>query len=388
MGIILCLDDDKNVVNSIKRELRHVGSEVLTTTEGAKAIELLINHECAVIISDMRMPKMDGAEFFRRVLELQPHTFRILLTGYADLEAAMRAVNAGEIHRYLHKPWDATELAWTVQQGLERYELAQENVKLTNELAERNLALEEMNTTLESLVEERTQQVLHGEKLAAVGRLAAGLVHEVCTPLAVVSGWVELLQEDDKTQGEHQASLEMMSEGLQRAFGVLDKLRDLSKSRVQAKQAVDVNDLLAHNLALVLHRLNKKQIELHEDLTEMEKIWADKDQLGQVLLNLINNALDSMEGGELTVRTRRLSASAHGEMVEIDIADTGPGMSAEELDRVFKPFYTTKGESGTGLGLPISLGIVEAHGGELVAQSEIGFGTTFHIRLPVGDPTE
>ena len=388
MGTILCLDDDKNVVSSIKRELRHVGSEVLTTTEGAKAIELLIDHECAVIISDMRMPKMDGAEFFRRVLELQPHTFRILLTGYADLEAAMRAVNAGEIHRYLHKPWDATELAWTVQQGLERYELAQENVKLTNELAERNLALEEMNTTLESLVEERTQQVLHGEKLAAVGRLAAGLVHEVCTPLAVVSGWVELLQEDDKTQGEHQASLEMMSEGLQRAFGVLDKLRDLSKSRVQAKQAVDVNDLLAHNLALVLHRLHKKQIELHEDLTEMEKIWADKDQLGQVLLNLINNALDSMEGGELTVRTRRLSASAHGEMVEIDIADTGPGMSAEELDRVFEPFYTTKGESGTGLGLPISLGIVEAHGGELVAQSEIGSGTTFHIRLPVGDPTE
>ena len=116
MGTILCLDNDKNVVNALKRELRHVGSNVLTATEGATGLELMIDHDCAVIISDMRMPKMDGAEFFRRVLELQPHTFRILLTGYADLEAAMRAVNAGEIHRYLHKPWDATELARTVEQ--------------------------------------------------------------------------------------------------------------------------------------------------------------------------------------------------------------------------------------------------------------------------------
>ena len=388
MGTILCLDDDKNVVNALKRELRLVGSNVLTATEGAKALELMIDHECAVIISDMRMPKMDGAEFFRRVLELQPHTFRILLTGYADLEAAMRAVNAGEIHRYLHKPWDAAELARTVEQGLERYELAQENIKLTNELAERNLALEELNATLEQQVEERTQQVLHGEKLSAVGRLAAGLVHEVRTPLAVVSGWVELLQEDEEFQSKHRSSLEMMSEGLQRAFGVLDKLRDLSKSKVRAKQAVDINDLLAHNLALVRHRLNQKQVELQEDLTEMRKIWADKDQLSQVLLNLINNALDAMDGGELIVRTRRLLAGAQGEMVEIDIADTGPGISAEELNRVFEPFYTTKGENGTGLGLPICLGIIKAHGGELVANSELGSGTTFRIRLPVGDPTE
>ena len=388
MGTILCLDDDKNVVNALKRELLHVGSNVLTATEGAKGLELMIDHDCAVIISDMRMPKMDGAEFFRRVLELQPHTFRILLTGYADLEAAMRAVNAGEIHRYLHKPWDAAELARTVDQGLERYELAQENIKLTNKLAERNLALEELNATLEQQVEERTQQVLHGEKLSAVGRLAAGLVHEVRTPLAVVSGWVELLQEDEELQSKHRSSLEMMSEGLQRAFGVLDKLRDLSKSKVRAKQAVDINDLLAHNLALVRHRLNQKQVQLQEDLTEMRKIWADKDQLSQVLLNLINNALDAMDGGKLIVRTHRLLAGAQGEMVEIDIADTGPGISAEELNRVFEPFYTTKGENGTGLGLPICLGIIKAHGGELVANSELGSGTTFHIRLPVGDPTE
>ena len=180
----------------------------------------------------------------------------------------------------------------------------------------------------------------------------------------------------------------MMSEGLQRAFGHLGKLRDLSKSKVRAKQAVDINDLVAHNLALVRHRLNQKQVELQEDLTEMRKIWADKDQLSQVLLNLINNALDAMDGGELIVRTRRVLAGAQGEMVEIDIADTGPGISAEELNRVFEPFYTTKGENGTGLGLPICLGIINAHGGELVANSELGSGTTFHIRLPVGDPTE
>ena len=388
MGTILCLDDDKNVVNALKRELCQLGSKVLTATEGSEALKLITDQECAVIISDMRMRALDGAEFFRQVLELQPHSFRILLTGYADLEAVMRAINAGEIHCHLNKPWDANELARTVEQGLERYELVQANLRLTNELAERNLALEELTATLEKQLEERTQQVFDGEKLSAVGRLASGLVHEVCTPLAVVSGWVEMLREEEDIQTRHQASLEMMSEGINRAFAALEKLRDLSKSKVRAKQAININDLLKNNLGLVQHRLNQEHVILHEDLAEMGKIWPDKEQLSQVILNLINNALDAMNGGALIVRTRRLAVGEEGEMVEIDIADTGSGMSAEELDRVFEPFYTTKGEFGTGLGLPICRGIIKAHGGELVVKSEIGTGTTFNIRLPGGDPME
>ena len=133
MGTILCLDDDKDVVNALKRELRQVGSKVLTATEASEALKLITDQECAVIISDIRMRKLDGAEFFRHVLELQPHSFRILLTGYVDLEAVVRAINAGEIHRYLKKPWDSRELSRTVEEGLERYELVRANLRLTNE---------------------------------------------------------------------------------------------------------------------------------------------------------------------------------------------------------------------------------------------------------------
>ena len=389
MGTIICVDDEKDVVNALKRELRKVGDEVLTATSGQEALDLMADREIAVVISDMRMPEMDGAQFFRRVLEQQPDTFRILLTGYADIDAAISAVNQGEIHRYLQKPWGSEGLKLAVEQGLERYELIQENLELSDELAERNQALLKLNETLERQVEERTQQLLHSEKLSAVGRLAAGVVHEVSNPLSVGIGWVELTLQDESLGEQHRESLQMVSEELYRAIEILDNLRDFSKHKPPQKLALDLNALLEHTLDLVAHQIRQKKIELHQDLAQLDAIWADQDQLGQVLLNLIGNAIDAMDtGGVLTIRTRVLPANGNEQIVEVDIGDTGPGIAEDRIDRIFEPFYSTKGEEGTGLGLPICLGIVEEHGGELAVDSTENVGTTFHIHLPIGAATD
>ena len=114
---LLCVDDEREILSALQRSLRQKADRILTATSGEEGLALLEEYAPGVIVSDMRMPGMNGTEFLNRVLEFAPHAFRILLTGHADMEAAISAINKGEIHRYLHKPWDADELGHAIEQG-------------------------------------------------------------------------------------------------------------------------------------------------------------------------------------------------------------------------------------------------------------------------------
>ena len=132
--LILCVDDEREILNAFQRSLRKKADRILTASSGEEGLALLEEHAPGVIVSDMRMPGMNGTEFLNRVLEFAPHAFRILLTGHADMEAAISAINKGEIHRYLHKPWDADELRQAIEQGFERHQLIRANLSLTDSL--------------------------------------------------------------------------------------------------------------------------------------------------------------------------------------------------------------------------------------------------------------
>ena len=156
---VLFVDDEPNILRAIKRALFTMDITLMLADSGAKALELMSNHEVHVVISDMKMPQMSGAELLEQVAINYPDTFRVVLTGYADIESTIKAVNQGKIHRYLQKPWDNQELISVVEEGLERVKLKAENTRLQKLTRLQNRKLRDVNASLEQVVQKRTRQI-------------------------------------------------------------------------------------------------------------------------------------------------------------------------------------------------------------------------------------
>ena len=156
---VLFVDDEENILNALRRLFRREGYEILTATSGADGLELLRKQQVSLIVSDQRMPEMIGAQFLSKSREVSPNSVRMMLTGYSDIEAATQAINEGGIYRFITKPWDDDELKRAVRAGLQRFEIEEENRRLTAELKVKNEALEEFNQRLEAKVAERTSQL-------------------------------------------------------------------------------------------------------------------------------------------------------------------------------------------------------------------------------------
>ncbi|MEW5949310.1 MAG: HD domain-containing phosphohydrolase [Thermodesulfobacteriota bacterium] len=156
---ILLVDDEENILSSLQRLLRRENYNVITDTSPAKALETLKHEPVSLIISDQRMPEMDGTEFLERAREIQPEAARIMLTGYADISAAMAAINQGQVYRFITKPWNDLDLKTTIKQAIDFYNLRQENQRLFELTVRQNAELKELNENLEKKVEERTQEI-------------------------------------------------------------------------------------------------------------------------------------------------------------------------------------------------------------------------------------
>jgi len=158
---VLCVDDDLSILKSLHRLLMSQGIEVTVVDNGADALRLLSQHDFAVIISDMRMPGMTGAEFLQQAATIRPETQRFLLTGYADMESTISAINEGKIQRYIQKPWRNEDLTLQVRDSIEKYQLLRKNSELQHKLSQQNRSLKELNQNLEAHVQKRTSQLRH-----------------------------------------------------------------------------------------------------------------------------------------------------------------------------------------------------------------------------------
>src|SRR3989338_1357342 len=261
-----------------------------------------------------------------------------------------------------------------------------------------NRMSERLEDTYARLIKEQQEKLLlerdlrQSEKLASVGQLAAGLAHEVGTPLNIIGGRAEYLLRRDRSSKEISENLNIIRSQIDRISGIVRQLLEFSRSREPILRPVDISSLLTNVKRLLEHKIEEKGVEVELAASDsLPRIQADPDLLQQVFINLYLNSLHGMSAGgtikiraELTPDGDPTSAMERGEdWLRISFEDSGPGIPAEQIGRVFDPFFTTKdiGE-GTGLGLSVSYGIVKDHGGEIRVESQPGRFTRFIIHLP------
>jgi len=227
-------------------------------------------------------------------------------------------------------------------------------------------------------LQQREREVLRAEQLAAVGRLAAGVAHEIRNPLTSIKMLVQTGREETATRGLPTEDLSVIELEIRRIERSLQTFLDFARPPMLQRAALDLGPLVEHVVSLIRGRAAKQNVEVHFDRPPTPVVTeADADQLKQVLVNLVLNALDAMpHGGRLEIRLRQ----DHGS-VELSVSDTGPGIAAAILPRLFEPFVSDK-ETGLGLGLSVSKRIVDDHGGTLRGMNRPEGGAAFVVRLP------
>jgi two-component system, NtrC family, sensor kinase len=293
------------------------------------------------------------------------------------LEDTSRRISDGE---YKHD--------FSVKGPREIENLARSLDKMAKQLDQEKRELEEWGTTLEKKVSERADemkkinaQLFRSEKLASLGKLAAGVAHEINNPLTGILTNSSLLLEDMEKDDPNREDVEVMVSETIRCREIVKRLLDFARQTKPQKRLASINALIDNIILLVRNQTSFRNILIEKDLdADLPDILVDPDQIQQVFVNIILNAAEAMtKGGSLKIRSMR---SRDGESIVITLADTGPGIKEEVRERIFDPFFTTK-EHGTGLGLSISYGIIEQHGGVISVDSIMSIGSTFTIVLPI-----
>ncbi len=382
---LLIIDDETDILKALRRQFRH-RYNIHIANSATEGYAIMTQTPIHVIISDQRMPGISGVEFFDRTKTEFPDAIRLLLTGYADIQSVITAINEGNIFRYITKPWDPAELDTIVSEAFTKYTMIVENRRLV-------IQLQEANQFLETRVQERTAQLnaanaallhLNAQKDAVMGMVA----HDLRGPIGSIQMSAEFLRDLPPDQPEHAEFIGMIEETARNAIYLINDLLDIAAIEaghlVIERQAVDMQALVTRTNHLNSFMAARKTIRFLTDVeAQLPKALVDPRRLEQVLNNLLINAF-KYSHANTTVRLR-VWRQEHDLLLAV--ADEGQGIAPEEIDKLFKSFHLTStrptaAEHSTGLGLAICKRIVELHGGDISVQSILGKGTTFTVRLP------
>jgi signal transduction histidine kinase len=392
---ILIAEDDPVSRRLLQSHLQKWGYEVAAARDGAEAWRLFEEGAFPMVITDWMMPELDGPGLLRRIRSSQRpgYIFAILLTAKSQKEDLLEGMEAGA-DDFLTKPFDRDELRVRLRAG-------------------------ERIIRLEQNVRETKSALIQSEKLAGLGRLAAGVAHEINNPLAFVLNNMAVLRRDvldalrvlDKYREASdllvQAAPELAAaaarleeevdlsylrenlpslfdrsgEGLRRVRAIVQNLRDFARLDEAEFKDVDLNAALRSTLEVLRHELDRKSIRVETAFQELSPVACHAGKIDQAFLNIMLNAVQASEPeGLVELRTRPDGEAA----VVVEIEDHGAGIRPEHLPHIFEPFFTTKPVgAGTGLGLSVSYGVVRDQGGTIEVESVVGRGSLFRIRLPL-----
>lgn len=273
-------------------------------------------------------------------------------------------------------------------------ELSEAFNDMTLKLKETRDEYQELTETLEAKVIERTEQIanvsdqlVRSEKLASLGQLVAGIAHEINNPLAGILMFANMFADDKQLNATQREDALTIVHETNRCADIVKRLLDFSRTSIPDKRLRSLSEIMESTLALVSHHASVNDVEIVRHYgVNLPEIEVDPTQMEQVFINLLVNACHAMPlGGRMTII---MSADLQRDRLVTTIEDTGQGISDEHLGRIFDPFFTTKnqelnGIAGTGLGLSVSYGIIQNHGGQILVQSSVGHGTVFTVELPI-----
>lgn len=371
---ILIVDDEKDIRQLLYQALTQMGGyRVEMANDGEEALQKIENSKFDLVLTDMRMPKMDGLQLVKELSKRRPEIATVVMSGHGSIDAALEAVRRGASD-FLSKPFNLPEIIVRLNKAMEERQRLNHLSKLVNHLEE-------------SIAELRKLDQIKSEFVAVAS-------HELRTPLTAIKNAVQLLlMEKAGELNENQKKFLAMAErNINRLINILNDLLNLSRIE-SGKMVMRLEELNLRSILELLYfsfkpQAEEKSIQLKLNLpAKLSPVYGDKEKVEQILSNLISNSLKfTPPKGEVVISAEPLEGDE--DMMAIAVKDTGIGIPAEHLDKIFEKFYQVedslqRSHGGTGLGLAITKGLVEAQKGKIFVESEPGKGSVFTFTLPL-----
>jgi signal transduction histidine kinase len=372
---ILLVDDEEGIRKVLGISLTDSGYKVFTAENGEEALQIFRKVNPSIVLTDIKMPGMDGIQLLQKIKNENPDTEVIMITGHGDIELAIHSLKF-EATDFITKPINGDSLEIALKR-------ANEKIFLKNKLRE-------YTENLEKLVGEKTKKLVRAELMAAVGQTVAGLAHAIKNIASGLRGGVFVLEKGIELKNSQylRQGWDMVKGDVTRIENLTLDLLNYSKEREPNYKICNPNKPAKEVFDLMLPRAQRYGVALELDIDEsLLDAWFDPDGIHRCLLNLVTNAIDACTDIEANQKDGKVvlrSLKSEGGMLEYQVVDNGCSMDEDTRARIFQGFFSTKGTKGTGLGLMITKKIIDEHGGVIELGSDKEKETKFIIRLPYG----
>ena len=354
MSKLLLIDDEEPIRKIMGLYLRSKGYEVFTAANGQKGMELFQRESPPIVLTDIKMPGMDGIEVLKRIKQTSPETEVIIITGHGDMDLAIQSLQL-DASDFITKPVGNEALTVALKRAEERLD-TRRMLKATHEYLRK------------------------AEKLIAIGEISDKIAHEIRTPLTIIGGFASRLKKKAGMRLDEEKCAGIITE-VDRLESFINDILLYSGQIPLEKKELNINKLISELLLLFDKDLTQKGVFVNTSFAEsIPLILCDRKNLGEIFINIIVNAMHAMEkGGNLTVQTEYVEEKTP-KTIKITISDTGKGIPGDILEKVFDPFFSTK-TVGSGLGLTVAREVLKRCNGKISIRSEVDKGTTVTVEL-------